>query len=656
MPEQGSSTDYFLIMVPPYENKTDRYGRPTVCCGLTTREILKFTIQLLLPLSLGIFTIVVTLYQQEVTKQQRFEDRQIASEQREQDLNISARQREQDKQIAREQREEDEQRRYQDLNISSVRRDLDLTIALLKRDADDRNAEKQRNMSRDQRQHELTVEHQRYETQLKIEKDRYVHENEKYFNGLALSYINEIGALFDKNNGSLMLNPTTAALARAKTFNVIAQIGANRSKQLIQFLHDANQLKSNAPSLDLSGVLLNGIDFRGSTMNNLSLVGFHLNGAIFDGLKIFNWNFEHAHLNGASFRSCIIFATEFNEASMIGIDFSSSHFHSVSFRGANMINASFRNVETSYERGNIGFDGTNLEATDFTNSRFGRRKNNSYNLYFVFSNLTRTIFRYAELDYAQIRNCDLTRVDLTGAIFNGIEISKSTLAFASIISVRTVLKNSMFLFTNLSHVNFTGSKCGTDKCRFDLSISTHNALMPDGTIDPSRPTYIRASSAHSCLNSLLSDDGVWEISNNRAHIIVRPELSSPIGLNGCVFLLTASALEAVMKQVVNVNWFSDLIKKEEAVATFRASISQGIQIIVEERLDKKSVLRQHSLLAGETLHSSSSSRYVISEPLILNKLTTQFHIKIYFNQRTEDSTARWLEYIEMEINPLLTRF
>jgi hypothetical protein len=38
-------------------------------------------------------------------------------------------------------------------------------------------------------------------------------------NALALSYINEIGVLFEENNGDLTANPTTAGLS--KTFTII---------------------------------------------------------------------------------------------------------------------------------------------------------------------------------------------------------------------------------------------------------------------------------------------------------------------------------------------------------------------------------------------------------------------------------------------------
>jgi hypothetical protein len=53
-------------------------------CGLTDRDVLKIAAKLILPLALGIFTAVITLYQQNIALQQRLEDRQLAAEQREQ--------------------------------------------------------------------------------------------------------------------------------------------------------------------------------------------------------------------------------------------------------------------------------------------------------------------------------------------------------------------------------------------------------------------------------------------------------------------------------------------------------------------------------------------------------------------------------------------
>ncbi|CAF1323180.1 unnamed protein product [Rotaria sordida] len=200
-----------------------------------------------------------------------------------------------------------------------MRRDLDLHIAELARRTDDLNAELQRNMSQEQRQHELEVEQQRYEKQMAIEHERYEQERIKYLAQLSLSYMNEISNLLEKTDGYLNSNPLTAALARAKTLNVIGQLGSNRSRQLIEFLHDAKQMTTDDKPLDLSGAQLNKLDFRGSsalhTRKKLSLVGISLNEATFEGLQIDGWDFTAASLNGANFRYCNISNTIFHTRS-----------------------------------------------------------------------------------------------------------------------------------------------------------------------------------------------------------------------------------------------------------------------------------------------------------------------------------------------------
>ena len=57
--------------------------------GITGQSLLKFLSSLMLPLMLGIFTIVITFQQQKVARQQRLEDKNESRLQREQDWNIA---------------------------------------------------------------------------------------------------------------------------------------------------------------------------------------------------------------------------------------------------------------------------------------------------------------------------------------------------------------------------------------------------------------------------------------------------------------------------------------------------------------------------------------------------------------------------------------
>jgi uncharacterized protein YjbI with pentapeptide repeats len=407
-------------------------------------------------LTLGIFTVVITLYQQEISSKQRLEDREQARNQRDQDLNISAMQREHDRFIAREQREEDEQRRYQDLNISAARRDLDLYIAESKQTADNLNAEKQRNMSQEQRQHELKIEQQRYDKEMAIENERYEHERAKYLAQLSLSYMNEIGDLLEKHNGHLNSDSTSAALARAKTLNVIGQLGSSRSRNLIEFLYDAKQLTTKDDPLDLSGAQLNGIDFSGPSglraRQKLSLVGIYLNEAIFEGLEIFGWDFTSASLNGAVFRHCNITNTSFTRASLIGADFSFSYLDLNTFSRADL---SMSNFHAVVARSSI-FEDAILIGANFSNVEF-HPMGTDRQLHFKYSNLVSATFRDALLFKIHFRLCNMTKVDLTRANIIDTSFFGSVLAFATIVDNKYPLKFSSFQYANLSHANFSGN-------------------------------------------------------------------------------------------------------------------------------------------------------------------------------------------------------
>jgi hypothetical protein len=181
------------------KNTVTANARCRRCCQLTLKKFMIIISNLLLPLILIVFTIVITLQQRQDAEKQRQEDQAIAREQRFQDLNLSLMAREQDKDLARQQRDND---RY---------------IADL-----------ERNMSRE------------------INREQYEDEREHYFNGQLTNYLNEIGQLLKENNGSLVNNPTIHAIARAKTLHILrSDIGPVRAVSIIRFLYDAQQLISS---------------------------------------------------------------------------------------------------------------------------------------------------------------------------------------------------------------------------------------------------------------------------------------------------------------------------------------------------------------------------------------------------------------------------
>ena len=58
-------------------------------CGLSLKNILQFLSSLILPLMVGVFTVIVTFQQLKISRDQRVEDRDESRIQREQEWNIS---------------------------------------------------------------------------------------------------------------------------------------------------------------------------------------------------------------------------------------------------------------------------------------------------------------------------------------------------------------------------------------------------------------------------------------------------------------------------------------------------------------------------------------------------------------------------------------
>ncbi|CAF3191630.1 unnamed protein product [Rotaria socialis] len=171
---------------------------------------------------LGISTVVITIHQQNITLQQRAEDRQLARERRELEKTIA------------------DEKCEQEYNISAEQRDI----------------------SEKQRKRGLDIQIQQYRNTLLVE------------------YIREIGQMLERNQGSLTNNTIIATLARVQTLSIVRQFDSHGKAQIIQFLYEAGQLTASQNPLDLSTADLNNMNMNSSIselpMNELSLAGVQL--------------------------------------------------------------------------------------------------------------------------------------------------------------------------------------------------------------------------------------------------------------------------------------------------------------------------------------------------------------------------------------------
>jgi uncharacterized protein YjbI with pentapeptide repeats len=261
--------------------------------GLTSKNVLQFASSLILPLMLGVFTVVITFEQQKVARQQRLEDKEESRMLRKQDREDSRLQREDDK------------------NESQQLRDQAWTLAQNAQEA-------QRN-------------------------DRI----DEYRNQVLIDYIKEIGDLLEKKNGSLTSDPLTHTIARAKTLNILRQLDGSRQIHVIRFLCEAGQLTNTNKStaLDISTAELIDIDFRKTGRllytGKISFAGVSLGDSTFSEMDLLNVNFSSARFFNVDFSSALLDNVNFSSAWLDHVNFSSARLLNVNFSSASLFNVNF---------------------------------------------------------------------------------------------------------------------------------------------------------------------------------------------------------------------------------------------------------------------------------------------------------------------------
>ena len=92
--------------------------------------------------------------------------------------------------------------------------------------------------------------------------------------------------------------------------------------------------------------------------------------------------------------------------------------------------------------------------------------------------------------------------------------------------------------------------------------------------------------------------------------------------------------------------FSELVSRRQAVAIFRAIISEGVEIIIEEKAETQRILLNHTL---SRVGAEDNSPLVTSVSIILHPETKEL---IFLTNFYKPGSVRWLHWIEIEINPL----
>ncbi len=211
--------------------------------SLTSKNVLKFVSSLILPLMLGVFTVVITFHQQKVAREQRIEDIQLARQQR-----------------------------LEDKNESQLQRKLEWDIAI-------KNQEVQSKAASDRYRDEVLVAYIK-------EIGDFLKEN----NGSLTS---------DSLIHTLARVKTLNAIGQLD--------GSRQIRIIRFLYETGQLTNTNNSALDISTAELTDIDFRTFTpskeIEQLSLAGVYLRNCTFEGMSLFNVNFSFARLDNVNFSS-----------------------------------------------------------------------------------------------------------------------------------------------------------------------------------------------------------------------------------------------------------------------------------------------------------------------------------------------------------------
>ena len=373
---------------------------------------------LLLPLVLGIFTVVITFDQRNDARIQRLEDRRMAEEQRYIDQNNSAAQRELDKTIAQQQRQHD------------------INVADLKRQGDDLNAEKQRNLSHGQQLFELDVEIQRHRDQI------------------LAAFITDSDLTMQKNNGTL-----ESAVSRAKALTLIRQLDPARNTHLIRFLYESDQLMSGKMPLDLATANLQEINLSSSIRRE------KLHGLYLAGTSLINASFANRDLTGANFSGAVLNGTDFSNAILHRVDFTRATFS----KDSRLINCQMKQANLSQSRlYDVSFDQTvSLEEADFSyativGSNFTGRDLKMATFYRSSIMTTKFVAVSKMIDFRQSRGHS---IDFTNATLNSSSFDEAILDNATFENV--IARGVSFRSSRILRPNFI--KCNCEFAKFDMA-------------------------------------------------------------------------------------------------------------------------------------------------------------------------------------------
>ncbi|CAF4926956.1 unnamed protein product [Rotaria socialis] len=541
---------------------------------------LKFVSSLLLPLTLGVFTVVLTFQPQSAAKQQRDGDREAAKQLRDQEK--------QDAELLRKQDKDLDKQRYENGRFDAYIQQMGKLLE--KYHGSIKSSEIAATLARVKT---LNIFRQ-------LEPQRNVH---------IIRFLYEAKQLTDTpENRSI-------DLSTAKLLDIDFRDTAVDGKQLDQ--------------LSLTGIFLLNATFIGIKMSNINFSRTKFDTTNFSLAKIHDANFSFAEFYNTSFTSTYFSNTIFAKTTFQNVNFSSTTFDTIEFPWGKLENVYFSSNNIRY----INFQFSSLVNVDFSFSVL-------FNADFSSASLTDVNFSHTLLVKAKFPSATLKGVDFSSAELYKPDFSNAQLTNLNFKSTNLISAN--FLDAKISNTNFHQSSCVAS--RFQLaSLSDCNfwqSNLKDAIFQAARlnqvnfyhanlykTNFMDADMANSELDNTLSIQDVilpnktsahdenlikdgqadcnishisgWTLNNGNITTAISNKSNS-----NCQFTLQSFSTGATMYQRVNLSdkWDSNLWTYSEAVLS--AKVSTGVLI------DLKGLQRNNSVSSKETL---SKFQYATNE-------------------------------------------
>ncbi|CAF2063444.1 unnamed protein product [Rotaria magnacalcarata] len=570
------------------ENSTQT-ERPTdqVCrlFGVSMNHVSKFISYLLLPLLLGVFSIVITVHQQNMAKQEWEEDQQIAQQQLQLERNLAT-----DESLNK-------------LFYTFIRE----TGALLEK----YNGSLSCNpiVASLIRAKTLKVFGE-LEPQRNIRIIRFLYESGQ------IRETREHRAL-DLSRAELRDVDFRHLAINGKHLHHISLAGTFLSNALfigIDMKH-ANFSSTHLENVDFSFTKLENVDFSSAQLENVNFSYADLRNVNFYNTKLRKVEYSSTELWEANFASGVLLYVDFSFTLLSNVKFSFTSLINANFSNASLVDINFRSSRLDY----VNFSSANVRKVDFTSAQLR-------NVNFVTIVSASVNFSYANISYT-----NFMRAHCVGAYFARAILFHSTFSYAnakSTVFYRANLTDVEFSFANLYNADFADTQMTDSELWSALSI--RDALLPNGTIARD-PNLIKNGEAD-CNISLVNH---WIVALGSVTTSMFDQRK-----NNCYFLLQSDDIGAKMFQRVKLSKLWDFNSWPRSQAVLNARMSSGVSVQLRGMSNIGEVFAQQNLNSTRTMITLDllTTMEILEVFIVFNPLISQ-----------ESMNSSWCDDIELFI-------